>query len=116
MDNNQLRILKKFIRLEEGKVVEKTIEIRNFTLINLRESLIGLGTILYEDLDNNIYVLSVKAGFADKNNAVIMCQLNDDSLLLLGYAKEGLINQHTSEKAVDKVINCITEYKKRQER
>lgn len=72
------------------------------TFINLRDCLIGLGTILEEDFDLNLYIMSVQAGVADKNNAIVAAKLDDNERHMFGYAREGFIKQHTAKKAIDK--------------
>ena len=44
------------------------------------------------------------------NCAVVAIQLSDNYVSMLGYAKEGLISQHTAEKAINKVIERISKY------
>ncbi len=105
--------MKEFIPVKDKGIKERTVSVESMSFANLRDSLIGLGTILDEDFDVNSYVVNVPAGMANKNSAIIAVQLKDDELFLVGYAKEGLISQHTAEKAIEKVINRIAKYLKK---
>ena len=102
--------MKAFVSVTEKDLEEKTINVRGMTLAKLRDSLIGLGTILDEDFELNAYIINVGAGVANKNSAVVAAQLLDNKLYFLGYAKEGLINQHTTKKAIDKIIKVLEKY------
>jgi len=99
--------LKEYAPIKENKLVERTVDVKDMTILRLRDSLIGIGKILEEDLEANVYVLSVNAGAADMNSAVVAVHLEDDKLYFLGYAKEGLINQHTADKALEKIASKV---------
>ena len=102
--------MKEYMTFKEKEIEEKSISIKNMTFVNLRDCLIGLGTILDEDFDLNSYVVSISSGFAGMNNAIVAIQLLDNKLDMLGYAPEGLIKQNTVKKAMDKIENRISEY------
>lgn len=102
--------MKEYMPFKDKGVVEKSIDVRKMTFANLRDSLIGLGTILEEDFELNSYVVSVPAGIADMNNAIVAIQLIKNELYMCGYAPEGLIKQHTAKKAIDKVEKRVSKY------
>ena len=102
--------MKEYMTFKEKEVEEKSIGIKNMTFVNLRDCLIGLGTILDEDFDLKSYVVSIPSGFADMNNAVVAIQLQEKEMYMLGYAPEGLIKQHTVKKAMDKIEKRVSEY------
>ena len=56
-----------------------------------------------ENVEEQIYVVSIKAGLLGINNAIIICKMNTGKLILVGFAREGVIKQHTCEKAMDKI-------------
>lgn len=107
--------MKEYMTFKEKEVEEKSIGIKNMTFVNLRDCLIGLGTILDEDFDLKSYVVSIPSGFADMNNAIVAIQLQEKELYMLGYAPEGIIKQHTVKKAMDKIEKRISEYIKQNE-
>lgn len=111
MDNNELlKKITEFIPVKKKGIEERTFNIRNITMSNLRDSLIGLGTILDEDCKLNSYVVNVGAGAANMNGAIVAVQIIDNSLYILAYAKEGIINQKTAKKAIDKTVDRLKEY------
>lgn len=102
--------MKEYMDFKEREVEERKISVRNMTFTNLRDCLIGLGTILDEDFDLSSYIISVPAGVANMNNAIVAIQLTQNVLYMFGYAPEGLINQHTAKKAMDKVEKRMSKY------
>lgn len=102
--------MKMFISIKEKGLEERIVDVHNMSFANLRDSLIGLGTIIDEDFDIHSYVINVPSGIANKNKAVVAVQLYENKLLLVGYAKEGLINQHTASKAIEKTVKCVSKY------
>lgn len=104
--------MSEYIPIKEKSLIERQINVQNMSFVNLRDSIIGVGKILEEDLEISTYVVNISAGAANMNSAVVAIQLNDNCVSMLGYAKEGLINQHTAEKAIDKVVERISKYTK----
>lgn len=102
--------LNEYIPVKEKLLEEATISVENMSFTNLRDNIVRAGKILEEDFDQNIYVINVPAGVADRNAAVVAIQLNGNCLDLLGYAKEGMISQHTAEKAIEKLIKRVSQY------
>ncbi|WP_027621463.1 hypothetical protein [Acetivibrio clariflavus] len=100
--------INEFIPVKEAQIVEKVINVDNITFTNVRDRLIGLGKILEENFDDTYYVVNVPAGVANKNTAVVLVRWSEDNISLFAYAKEGLINQHTADKAIERVIEKIT--------
>lgn len=88
-------------------VQKKDLDDCSLSITQIRDKLYRLGTILYEDLENQICVASVRAGFADMNQAVVVIQLQESRLLLVGYAKEGCIKQNICEEAFQKIQNVV---------
>jgi hypothetical protein len=102
-----IKIINEYIPANEKGIVTRNIETSNLTFANLRDRIIGLGTILEESFEDSYYVVSVPAGFANKNSAIVLVLWNNNGLTLFSYAREGIINQHTADKAIDKVIDAI---------
>lgn len=86
-------------------VSEDSAIIPEATDIRVRSSIIGLGVILEENLEEHIYVTTVNAGFS--NEALLVCWLNGDELLMIACAHEGFISQHLAEKAIGLVKERI---------
>lgn len=73
------------------------------SIIQMRDRLYMLGNILYEDLDRQVYVAKVRAGYCNMNSAVVAMQLQGKRLYVAGYAKEGVIKQNICEQAFQKL-------------
>ena len=97
------KLLKEYCNADPALIQEETVSGCVLSITQIRDKLYLLGNILYEDLENQAYVASVRAGFANMNNAVIALQLRGNTLYLVGYAKEGLIKQQICETAIRKV-------------
>lgn len=104
--------MSEYISIKEKGLIERQINVQNMSFVNLRDAIIGVGKILEEDFEISTYVVNISAGAANMNSAVVAIQLSNNCVSMLGYAKEGLINQHTAEKAIDKVIERISKYAK----
>lgn len=77
----------------------------SLSFLQIRDSLFCMGEILFEDLDNQVYVASIRAGFRDMNAAVVALQLQGNELHAKAYAKEGFIKQGICEKALKKLTD-----------
>lgn len=73
------------------------------SILQIRDRLYLLGSILHEDLKHQVYVAAIRSGFADMSHAVVALQLQGNTLVAIGFAKEGVINQHICEKAFQKL-------------
>ena len=69
------------------------------SILQIRDRLYMLGNIIYEDLDRQVYVAKVRAGYGNMNSAVVAMQLQGEKLFVAGYAKEGVIRQNICEQA-----------------
>ena len=66
-----------------------------------------MGIILEENFEETFYIIQVSSGFLNKNSAIVVVKWNSEEISFYGYAHEGLINQTTAEKAVEKLIEKI---------
>ena len=92
------------------KIINETIPVNNFSFMRLRDVLIKTGKILSEDFDHQVYIASIKGGFAKRNNATVAFQLLEDKIVIAAYADEGLINQHTCEGVINEFKRTIADY------
>ena len=100
--------LKSLIVCKEGNIYTEEIEIQPMSFNQLRDKLIGKGTILDEDFEKQIYKINIMSGFANQNTATVAIKLTGGNKLeLAGYAREGIIKQHTVEKAVEVLKNIF---------
>ena len=91
----------------DTKIVEKiVISECSLSILQLRDRLFLLGNILYEDLERQVYVATVRAGFCDMSNSVVAMRLQGNRLYIAGYAKEGVIKQNICEQAFRKIADA----------
>lgn len=108
MDSQIKCYLKEYGYESKYKLEEQDIECK-ISLMQLRDGLLRIGHILEENIDEKIYVVSIKAGKLGVNNAVIVCKLSAKHLYLVGYAREGLLKQNTCIKAMKKIGDMLDE-------
>lgn len=75
----------------------------NATIFDIRDFLCENGSIIVEDLNAYLYIATISAGVKNMNYAVTVFKLENGKLYVYAVAKEGLFNQHTSQKAIEKV-------------
>lgn len=107
--------LNTYMKVREKNLHIQEIKTKAITFSKIRDLLIGMGTILEEDTENQIYVILIKAGFFNLNSAFVAVQRSKDKIILAGCAKEGLIHQHTAEKAEAKIRKKMEEENRRDE-
>lgn len=78
--------------------------------IKLRDVLIAKGKILYEDLNKQVYVATIKGGWFKLNSAVAALHLSDNMLQIAICADEGLFDQHTSEGVLHELEKSLEKY------
>lgn len=76
------------------------------SFLQIRDSLLCMGNILFEDQDEQVYAATIRAGFRDMNAAVVVLQLQEDKLHAMAYAKEGIIDQRICETALKKLTDA----------
>jgi len=96
-------LLKEYGCPEDGAIQQRNISDSTITFIQLRDRLLLLGEILYEDVKSQIYVASIHTGLGDMSHAIVAMHLKDDLIESVGYAKEGIIKQDLCEKAFRKL-------------
>ena len=79
----------------------------NLSLKKVHDRIIRVGNIIDENDDDGYYLITFGSGFLNMNPAVIIVKLSDKKIKIVGYAKEGLINQHTAKKAVDRIAKLL---------
>lgn len=61
------------------------------------------GKILEEKEKINCMIVRINAGVANANECIMVLHISEGSIEVCGYAKEGLIKQHTTSKAIKKI-------------
>lgn len=75
--------------------------------LNARNAVMETGKVLLEDRDNNIVEGIIYAGIRNMNPAIVVVYTSARMITISAYAKEGLINQHTAKKALDRFISAL---------
>ncbi|WP_311409058.1 hypothetical protein [Lancefieldella parvula] len=84
---------------------------KNINVLNaIRDIFSETGIILKEDLDKSIYIASIKAGIFDANEAIVIALIDQHKCSIVAYAKEGLIKQSTSKRAIEKIKKASCRY------
>lgn len=99
------KLLTEYCAASPDTVKEQMIPSCALSITQIRDKLYLLGKILHEDLDSQVYVAAVHAGFGNMNNAVVALQLIGSKLYIVGYAKEGLIKQNICDQAIQKIAD-----------
>ena len=94
----------------EKRIVNESFGVTGLTFIKLRDTLVRMGKIHLEDSENSIYVAIIPGGFAKRNYATVVFELQEGSVKIAAYADEGIINQHTSEGVINEFRKCIEQY------
>ena len=85
-------------KVSEDKLFSKTITNKDITILKIRDYLITTGSIVDEDLKNQIYTAYFKTGFLKLSRSIIGIMLENDKLTVCG----------TSDKMVDQIIEDLS--------
>lgn len=121
LSSKLVKYLENFIfDMERDRVIQDRFSVSGLTYLKLRECILNCGMVLEEIPEEQILVAVIKAGFFRLNRAILAVHLAEDGIekrmeegtegteiLLAGYANEGLLKQHTVEKAIIRLKNEI---------
>lgn len=111
-----IKFLNKYVDLEENIILFKEVEVKNLSILKLREIIYSIGNLLDEDETNKVYVCSIKSGLLNLNTAYIAVQLSDSKLYFAAYAHEGIIKQHTAERALNLFLEEVNKHNNKTKR
>ena len=106
--NDKLRdvLIENNISVKENKLIEDEIIVKKLTYLKLRDAIWKVGRVVAELEDDDIYVAAIRNGKAG-NTAYLAMKFLPGRVEIVGYAKEGLFNQHTTEKAIKKLKKAL---------
>lgn len=78
--------------------------------MKLRDILIGIGKIYFEDLEKQVYVANIGGGIRNKNSVLTALCLEKEQLKISMYAREGIITQHSCEGVIDELKKLLQKY------
>ena len=77
--------------------------------LHIRDAIVGLGTIMKEDLEKHFYIISTKTGMFNNVMAYAIIQRKEDKTAeIVVYAKEGIIKQNLAGKAMSKIKEALS--------
>ena len=88
------------LRLMESSVEETITNCPYCNYALARRILIECGTILEENKDEGTLCGIIMSGSLNMNPAIVAIAISDDGIHIKAVAKEGLIKQHTAQKAI----------------
>lgn len=97
------KAIEKAVKRLPTEAVSRVVEVEGLAPLKLRDALVLVGKVLEESDDCRTYVVMVGAGVAKANPAIVAIILDEKRVMMKAYAKEGLIKQHTAEKALDAI-------------
>ena len=89
------------------EVVTACVELPGINDLTIRDVLIGLGTILEENLENHYYIASVRAGVLVNVLTYAFLQRCGSSVEMIVYVHEGLVKQRLGERTLQKLKNTL---------
>lgn len=106
LDIGDVAIKKVATKLKKEFYIKK-VESDYDTIVTIRDDLEKIGKILEENKKENYYLLSAGGGLLNLNPAICIVKLDKGIMNIIGYAKEGLINQSTAKKTVDRIAKLL---------
>lgn len=114
LSSELVKYLENFIfNIEYEQVIRDHFSVTKLSYLKLRECILNCGMVLEEIPEEQVLIAVIKAGFFRMNRAILAVHLAEDGIekgmeegtegseiLLAGYANEGLLKQHTVEKAI----------------
>lgn len=78
--------------------------VQGISLAEMEARIGKIAGLLYKDETDGKIIAIVRAGVANMNPAIVVIMADGEAVHLAAYAKEGLIKQHTAEKAVRRIL------------
>ena len=110
MEINLKNLIMEYDCPNEESIKEEVILNCHLTFLQLRDFLISAGEVLYEDIENKVYVAFIRSGKHGINGAKFAIQLHGSKLNVVGYINEGLIKQNLWVRSFSKLERaCLGE-------
>lgn len=96
------------LKLAMSRVEEQIRNVGEHTYILAKTAFSECGTIFEENIKDYIIAGVIFSGTANMNPAFLMLWIEGDNIHLAASAKEGLIKQHTAERAVEAFKSALS--------
>lgn len=97
------------LKLAMSRVEEHIRNVGEHTYALAKTAFSECGTIFEENIKDHIIAGVILSGTANMNPAFLLLRIEDDTIHLTASAKEGLIKQHTAERAVEIFKSALRE-------
>ena len=104
MNVELMNLLEEYGCKNQETIKETIITECNISILQLRDILLLIGEILYENLEQQIYVAKISQR---STTCTVAVKLSKDAISVAGYAKEGFIKQNICEKAFQKLADAV---------
>ena len=119
MDQLLVKAVKKYELGVTPKILEKVpqksefeeLEIEDISFLIVRDNLIALGKILDENENKKMFTACINSGVANSNPCILVVLTAKNRVYIGAFAREGLINQHSAHKAIQKLSTELKKYK-----
>lgn len=96
-------------KLKTFSIHDEAVLPKPYSFAEVIDILCGIGTFAEVDYERGRLVLLTRSGFMSMNPAVVELSVSGGVVYADAHAKEGLIKQNTSAKAIEKVFNALFE-------
>lgn len=101
MNKNLLNKINEAETISEDKLYTKSIVVKDYNILKVRDYLIIDGSIVDEDLKNNIYTAYYRTGFLNMSRSIVGIILEKDKLTIAGSSKK-IVDTIASDLSVKK--------------
>lgn len=85
----------------------KTIGTKGCDGQRLASAIMRAGKVLQQSDDEKTYIAEIGSGIGGMNIAMAAIELDGDEVKVLAIAREGLIKQHTTKRAIEKIEKAL---------
>lgn len=111
MDNIVLNeILLSKVVVNNQKIINSEWKVEGLSLLKLRDILVIKGKVLFEDLDQQVYVAAIRGGWLRFNTSFAAFHLCNEKLQIAVISDEGVFKQHTSEGVLNELKESLGKY------
>ncbi len=101
------------LKKDLNKIPAKNVAFDSYEIPRPNDDSVGqslniVGQVIYADYESHEFISLIKVGKVGSNEAFVVAKIVDNRIYVAGYFKEGIINQHIAEKALEIVKKRVT--------